>query len=235
MAAKADKPWFLFAHYADPHAGYLRHPESPRFGGFTADIYDEEIFFTDLHIGRLIDGIASRGLADDTVIVITSDHGEGLRREQDHGSIYHGQSLYDTLVHVPLIVHVPGVAARRVAEPVGAIDIVPTLIALTGLKQAALSGRSLVPIIVDDPNRRPRGPVFMTKFRPPGRAKVGMVQWPHKLIWNVPINRWELYDLSEDPGERRNLAKRKDETLSRLQAKLKAWRSLVLKRLPSRP
>lgn len=234
-----DTPWFAFAHYADPHAGYQRHPESPRFGGFTADIYDEEIFFTDLHIGRLIQGLRDRDVMKDTVVIITSDHGEGLRRHEDHGGIYHGQHLYDTLVHVPLVFTVPGLAGRTVAEPVGAVDIVPTLVELIGLPTDVgepISGRSLVPQLIDRQPRRKRGPVFMTKFRPATRAKVAMVDWPYKVVWNVPINRWELYDLAQDKGEKRNLVKKPEhlERLKKYQRTVKTWRSHVLKRRPSR-
>ncbi len=74
----------------------------------------------------------------------------------------------------------------------------------------------------------------MAKYRPRNRQKVAMVQWPHKVVWNIGVNRWELYNLAQDPGEKRNLARAQRATLAPLRNTLKAWRSLVLQRRPSR-
>lgn len=223
-----DSPFFILAHYADPHSGYQRHAESPRFGGFTADIYDEEIFFTDLQIGRLFDGLEARGLLDETLVILTSDHGEGLRRSDDHGHIYHGQTLYDNLIHVPLIAWAPGTPGRRVDVPVATIDIVPTILALNGVQHPGpLSGVSLVPWLRGDSDAT-HPPVVSQKFQPRRDAKLAMVQWPHKVIWNIPLNTWEVYDLRHDPDETRNLVHANPPpNLARLKFNLKAWRATI--------
>ena len=222
------RPFFIMSHYADPHSGYQRHREAPRFGGFTADLYDEEIFFTDMQLGRLFDGLEERGLMKDTIVVLTADHGEGLVREKDHGHIYHGQHLYDNLIHVPLIVWAPGFEGRRIQEPVATIDIVPTLFDLTGIKnRGRLSGVSLVPWLQGNPTQK-HPPVVSQKYQPSRKAKIALLQWPHKIIWNIPLNTWELYDLSTDPNELANLADEVDGKLLReLQWMVKAWRATV--------
>jgi arylsulfatase A-like enzyme len=236
QARAPEQPVFLMTHYADPHAGYLRHAEAPRFGAFMADIYDEEIWFTDHHIGRLLDGLEARGLAQDTVVVVTADHGEGLEEGADHGHLYHGQTLYDNVLRVPLIVHAPGLPARRVAEPVALIDVVPTLLDLTGVpSEGSLSGVSLVPWMQEGQGvaNAPHPPVFSVKALPHSARRISMVAWPHKVIWRLAYNRWQLYDLARDPGETRNLARTERELLGHLRGRVQAWRSLVLQPVPS--
>lgn len=201
-----------------------------------ADIYDEEIWFTDHHIGRLLDGLEARGLAQDTVVVVTADHGEGLEEGADHGHLYHGQTLYDNVLRVPLIVHAPGLPARRVAEPVALIDVVPTLLDLTGVpSEGSLSGVSLVPWMQEGQGvaNAPHPPVFSVKALPHSARRISMVAWPHKVIWRLAYNRWQLYDLARDPGETRNLARTERELLGHLRGRVQAWRSLVLQPVPS--
>ena len=79
-------------------------------------MYDEEVVFTDRHIGRLLDALEERGIADDTIVVLTSDHGEGLDAHEDHGHLFHGPTLYDEVIRVPLIVRGPGFTPRRVGS-----------------------------------------------------------------------------------------------------------------------
>jgi len=92
-------------------------------------LYDAEILFTDSQVGRLLAELEQIGRLENTVLVITSDHGEAF---MDHGGIGHGTDLHRELLHVPLIVKVPGVRARRVDDPVELIDLMPTLAEVTG-------------------------------------------------------------------------------------------------------
>jgi len=104
-------------------------------------LYDGEVAYTDDAVGRLLDGLASRGLDENTIVVLTSDHGEEFG---EHGSWEHGHSHYDELLHVPLIVRAPGVTARVVSEPVGLMDVAPTVCALAGITAAdTFRGRDL--------------------------------------------------------------------------------------------
>jgi arylsulfatase A-like enzyme len=90
-----------------------------------------------------------------------------------------------------------------------------------------LSRVSLVPWIRGE-EVKPHPPVISQKFQPARKAKLAMVQWPHKIIWNIPHNTWELYDLAEDPNERNNLARdQPPRGFAKLKHTLKAWRATV--------
>jgi len=104
-------------------------------------LYDGEVAYTDDEVGRLLDGLAARGLDGRTIVVLTSDHGEEFG---DHGSWEHGHTHYDELLHVPLAIRAPGLAARVVRDPVGLVDVAPTVCALAGLSApASFRGRDL--------------------------------------------------------------------------------------------
>jgi arylsulfatase A-like enzyme len=149
---RSDAPFFLFVHYFDPHAPYAPPGEaSLRFheagvGQRTAwrNLYDAEVAYLDTHLGTLLDALDRLGLAADTLVVITSDHGEGL---WDHGAQMHGVQIYEEQVRVPLLVRWPGrIPPGRVIEaPVGLIDIAPTLLDLLGIGVGSrrLAGSSL--------------------------------------------------------------------------------------------
>jgi arylsulfatase A-like enzyme len=140
-------PWMLWLHFFDPHAPYLVHPGiSEAFGTQSdAERYDGEIAYTDLHVGRLLEALRASPEWDSTIVVIVADHGEEFGEHGHHG---HGYSLHEECVRVPLIVRVPGLAPRRVLEPVPTIDLVPTLLELTGTTFThELPGVSLVPAL----------------------------------------------------------------------------------------
>jgi arylsulfatase A-like enzyme len=206
---------------------YVDHDFGGIFNRSVLPRYDEEIRFVDDHVGRLIAGLEDRRLLDDTIIIITSDHGEGLVSRLDHGHRYHGQHVYDNLVRIPFIFWVPGVHSGKTQTPVGNIDILPTLLDITGVKtDSRLSGVSLVPFLQNEVIDR--GPVFMEKGYPRHKIKFAMVDWPYKLHWRPAHNRWELYNLARDPQERRDLSKRYPRTLKGLQKRLKIWRATEL-------
>ena len=112
--------FFMWVHYLDPHADYLRH-DGIDFGKGARDLYDGEVAFTDGHIGRLLDAIDKAEFAKRTVIILTSDHGEAFG-ENDYW--LHGRELWETLVRVPLVIDVPGTEPKRVAARRSAIDLV---------------------------------------------------------------------------------------------------------------
>jgi arylsulfatase A-like enzyme len=152
---------------------------------------------------------------DETIVVLMSDHGEGLRtdpRLPDH----HGQLVYNSLVHVPLAVRVPGVEPRTVAEPVSLIDLYPTLIELTGGTPSPLTdGLSLVPHLLEtepgasaEPRALPLNEV----------EQVGVVQWPYKLLVRLEDGFTEVYDLSTDWDEQHDMAREDPELALRLRA-----------------
>lgn len=159
--------------------------------------YDEDIAAADIAIGHLFHHLAyGRGLKD-SIVVITSDHGEEFL---DHEGWEHGGTLHDELVRVPLVLRAPEVAPGRVDGQVQLIDVYSTLLELAGLPAPTdVAGRSFVDLLAGG---RRSAPAFFEI--PPGAYGVRADGW--KLI-AFPDGRRELYDLRTDPGERRDVAR----------------------------
>jgi arylsulfatase A-like enzyme len=205
---RADRRFFMWMHLVDPHAEYAPHPEHD-FGAKPRDRYDGEVAFVDEHLGRLFRELEQSPLGARTAVVVTSDHGEAFG---EHGMIRHGFELWEELVHVPLIVHVPGLAPRRVQARRSAIDLVPTLLDLLKLPRPTqkgadfTSGESLAPDLVrpaavPDPERA----VFIDMARGPYNAeRQALIDGNLKLT--VSEGRvLGLYDLERDSEEHHNL------------------------------
>lgn len=163
-------------------------------------LYDGEITYHDRHFASVMEALERRGLADDTIVVFTSDHGEEFF---DHGSVGHGHSVYQELLRVPLIIRWPGVTDEtlRIDDAVGLVDVMPTLLDALGLPiPDDISGRSLAPLLAGRSETAPRASVsgFMEGWRT-------LVVGRYKLIQRT-ANRWMLFDLVEDPGEERDRA-----------------------------
>jgi arylsulfatase A-like enzyme len=212
--------FFMWVHYLDPHADYLRHDDVPSFGDSQRDLYDGEVAFTDKHVGRVLDAIRAAPWGNKTVVVITSDHGEAFG---EHKLYRHGFEVWEELVRVPLVVHVPGAPPSRVAARRSAIDLVPTTLELMGvaLPPAAaqpadsdfLSGASLLPDVFPAAGAAPaERDVFVDMPAGPyNDARRALIHGDMKLIISNET-RFELYDLAADPGESKNLYRKGDET-----------------------
>jgi arylsulfatase A-like enzyme len=243
LAARDDsRPFLLWVHYFDPHVPY--DPPEPHRGRFTragqrgekervTDLYDAEIHFTDAQLARLLAAVRSAAPPDQTITLVTSDHGEGL---WDHGWLRHGVNVYEEAVRVPLIVHWPGhiPPGLRITGLVSSADVAPTLAGLTGLPLGADGSRSsdqsavLLGGAAPDADR----PVFFQRRAYASRTVEHLrvagpkraVRWRDwKLIDSPDEIGFELYDLARDPGERDNLAGRAPETLQELRAHLDDW------------
>ncbi len=196
----ASQRWFLWVHYYDPHYAYEPHSEVPSFGSDRIALYDGEIRFTDLHLGRLFDELRAKGLYDKTVVVITGDHGEAFG---EHGYDMHGYHLYET--KVPLIIRVPGLAPRRATTPAGHVDIMPTLANLAGgAPTDDMMGRSLVDVLAGKDTSRV---VLQQLSYENNNEKRGGVDERCHVIYNAsPDPSWEVYRVDRDPGEQTDLA-----------------------------
>ena len=203
IEAHRDRKFFLWLHFYDPHLSYEPHAEVPSFGTARADLYDGEIRFTDLHVGRLLARLRQLGLYDRTVIAVTGDHGEGLG---EHGITEHGFDLYAPQTKVPFIVRVPGLPAQRLTAPVGHVDLLPTLANLArGREEPGFLGRSLVPALAGDRAWGQDGAVFQEVSSERGKKRALVTATLH-LIWNwTPDNTTECYDRRSDPAENRDL------------------------------
>jgi arylsulfatase A-like enzyme len=180
------------------------------------DLYDAEIVYLDREVGRFFDELKKRGMYEDSLILVTADHGEAFL---EHGFWEHGQTLYKEMVHVPLIVKWPARRdPRRIASLVSQTDIFPTILEAAGIQppETSYAGRSL---------RRteggPREAILELTWDPlPERSARMLVAWRTEqtkyiasfeaptvdALYSAGIGGEELYDLLKDPGETKNLA-----------------------------
>ncbi|MFT4625378.1 MAG: choline-sulfatase [Myxococcota bacterium] len=197
-----EPPFFLWAHFFDPHDTYLDHPKHD-FGDADIDRYDSEIAFTDRNIGRILDHLEATGLSHRTVVAFTADHGEGFGA---HGYNLHTVALYDELIRVPLVVRGPGLAAGRSDRTVGHVDLAPTLLDLVGV--AAPSGFTGSPWPVTDGVLQPledRTVLGETRRYADLRS---LVKGRWKVIDDRRAGVTEVYDIPADPDETRDRAGR---------------------------
>ena len=263
----ADKPFFVFINYFEPQFFYEpvepyrsrfldpsrremanwvalrsinRNPPPVKLDAPTravlSDLYDGEVAYLDDIVGDLMDSLRDRGILDQTVVIVTSDHGENLG---DHDLVEHRTNLYETVLHVPLLIRYPAAfaAGTRVTTPVSLVDVVPTVLALTrsvvpGPLGAMLPGRSLAGLAADDDRlivaedststeliKRFRKPFDEHYFR---RSLKSVRQGTWKFIWSSD-GRHELFDLAADPGETSNVIDQAPERGRAMEAQLQAF------------
>lgn len=224
-AAKGER-FVLWTHLFEPHSSYMPHAEFPTsLSGVQGleEKYDYEIAFADQWIGKILKTLEDTHLAKNTAVVMFGDHGEAWG---EHKVYFHGQNLTEEQIRVPLIVAVPGQAPVVSDEEVGLVDLGPTLLDLVGIdKPANLHGRSLMPIVAG--GTLPPRPVFAELL--PSTAtpdhEVVIVDHSKKLVHKVAERRFELYDLTTDPKQLKNVAEDPayQKTLTELKAKLLAF------------
>lgn len=197
---------------------------------YVIDLYDAEILYADEAVGRLVDKLRSLNVFDRTLIVVTSDHGEGL---MDHGRVDHGFNLYQELLHVPLILRLPGgqAAGSSVSVPCRLIDVMPTVLDALGLPAPhEAQGRSLLTLLEegsrDEPERDSLGEGLTLRDR---ELVLGSMRWGRwKYIRREDNGREEIYDLVADPGEKDDLSGRQSSVLDKMRDRLQAARAANL-------
>ena len=253
------RPFFLFVHYIDPHDPYLPQPgllpgsEPPgRFSGSRLDLkeldrlppnerttddvdrikylYAGEVKYCDGWVGKLVDELDRRDTADQTMIIVTADHGEGL---WDHRRRDHGKDLYEEQIHVPLVVRYPGTSerdARRIANPVSLVDIAPTILRSAGIARPTdFEGHDLTPLTRGE--ARPEALQYIYSELDLDRKNYEAIRnGSSKLIrrrsrWEWLRHGLQVYDLAVDPKEQKNLAHRLTgpPEQGRLRAALDRW------------
>lgn len=219
LAEAGREPVFMWLHHFGPHEPYVEHPgldAASTFGPREVDRYDQEIAWVDREIGRLLDGLERHPLP--TVVIVTADHGEEFG---EHGGAYHGTSLFDEQIRVPLLIHLPGVPGHRVAGPVSTVDLAPTLMGLTGLAWTApLDGVDRGPEVLGTPVLSALGPRSVFAELETWKA---VVRGDRKLICDIARDFCRLYDLSSDPRERLDLARKRRGEVRELRAELERW------------
>jgi arylsulfatase A-like enzyme/Flp pilus assembly protein TadD len=192
------EPFFYFLHLFEPHSPY--EPEEQFRSRYRSRPYDGEIATVDLIAGEFLDYLRAAGLYDKAIIILMSDHGEGLG---DHGEPEHGIFVYRETIHIPLLLKLPGNdrAGATVEGPVALVDVAPTVAELTGMTlPVRLVGESLIGAA--NPNRR----VYAESLYP--RIHLGWSEL-RSLVDSryhyIEAPRAELYDVARDPGEKTNI------------------------------
>ncbi len=224
------KRFFIWVHYTEPHAPYISHK------GFTFDYknvpastyppgtrmkkiekYDSEIAFTDFHIGKLIEKIKELGLYENSLIIFNGDHGESFG---EHNYFRHGSKLYNSTLHVPMIVKLPGNQLKGTVrkENVSLMDIPPTI--SSALNMPRFPKMEGLPLFKENENNsllerellletyggkvrfRRKGKKHQMKIKP---IKYATLKGSRKVIYNVKAKTFETYDLSKDFFETENI------------------------------
>lgn len=243
------RPFFAFLNYMDVHGPYLATPEfEGRFhdtgetppqhavtlgpttdaeaAAFRArvrsniDGYDSSLAYVDHEIQRLLDALEARHQLANTIVIVTSDHGESFG---DHGLVHHGNSLYREQTHVPLLVRLPGGTGKTVTEPVSLTRIPATILSLVGQPDARFPGTALTMpaapgahAVTEVARRR-----FVPKGWPTSQGGLQSVFSEHWHFITSETGKRELYDLAADPAESTNLVD--DTGTSRAVADLQHW------------
>lgn len=238
-----ERPFFLFVHYFDPHDPYVvPHDYQPPFLPGPKEalkrnriifMYDAVLAYMDQEVGRLLKALGPLGLEDNTLVVVTGDHGEGL---DQRGHWHHGIHVYEEGVRVPLIVRWPGRSPTglRVTAPTSLVDLAPSLLAASQTPpEPSFGGRNLADVLKGGPTPDPGSPIWLyRRHYAPGdsvqEAQASGEQWAlrrgqWKLIIGESEGVLELYDLLADPKEENNLASERKEVALRLQTELESW------------
>jgi arylsulfatase A-like enzyme len=205
---------FVWIHFFEPHEPYEAHEGFP-FGRGDMDRYDSEIAYTDAAVGRLV--AEARKRRPGTIVIIAADHGEEF---DEHGGRYHGSTLYEEQLHVPLIVSIPGVPPGVVSDQVELIDVTPTVLNLLDIPvPARMRGTDLGPWLATPPAPASR--------LPPAFAEVEdrrmVVYRNEKLICDLHWGFCAYYDLATDPREAHNLAEERPERAAVMRGLLDHW------------
>ncbi|MEO8277223.1 MAG: sulfatase [Thermoanaerobaculia bacterium] len=261
--ARAELPFFLFLHCYEIHEPYthtsfaqglpagrlsgtfskdifnqLRKRFSPEEKEYAKALYDSDIAFTDGKLAELFAGFESAGMFENSIVIVTSDHGEQF---WEHGSWGHGQNLYDHQIHIPLLVYLPKSVRQELTlagkgkaltqgvidDQVELVDLYPTLLELLHIPlPAAVNGRSLVSMLQGG-GSLPAREAFSEHTNVHDHEQKSLRTPRFKFILSIPRrNKWaknetfELYDLKRDPGEQIDLAPGLAARVAELRAKL---------------
>ena len=260
--ANRDNDFLLWVHYLDPHSPYLPPEEfipnrelapgldmgyrwnfravrngdvrmSLKRQAWVQELYRAEVRYVDDRIGRYLGTLKELGLYDDSLIIVTNDHGEEF---WDHGSVDHGHTLYNEMIQAPLIIKLPSStpppARRQVDNYVSTVSLLPTILELCGIgyKPEDFSARSLTPLWAGEAEVTEDRPLFISKLVY-YQEQEAVLHGGWKYIQVLGRDEEQLYDMNADPGETMNVAvsevARKAELLALLEEHRTASRALA--------
>jgi arylsulfatase A-like enzyme len=197
------RQFFYWAHFLDPHDQYMKH-EGIDWGKSARDRYDGEVTFTDRYVGKLLDFIAGRSWAQRTTVIITADHGEEFG---EHGMTRHGFEVWNTLVHVPLMILAPGAEPHAVEANRTTLDLPPTILELMGLPpDPSFEGKSLVPEIYGTEGEDRDIVVDLPATSDNGRRRAVIHDSKKIICWDTNT-LCKVFDLDQDPLEHAPITK----------------------------
>ena len=216
LDAGATSPFFLWVHLYDVH-GPQKLPDEYRrvYGG---DPYVGGIAFADAQIARLVRALERTHVLDKTAVVVAGDHGESLG---DHGELEHGLFVYESVLHVPLVIRSPGVAPGRISTLTSLVDVLPTALDLFHFGSMPIDGRSLLPALRGRP--MPERPAYAESMYALhfGWSPMRVLRDGRFKLIDAP--RPELFDLETDPFEEHDLAGSRPATVIAMQTGLRAF------------
>jgi arylsulfatase A-like enzyme len=189
------------------------------------ELYDGEIAYNDVYFGQLLSEIDALGLRDNSVVILSSDHGDEF---WEHGGYQHGHSLYDELIRIPFIMRGPGLFAepRRITDDVQHLDLMPTLLDLAGRSApASAQGRSLLPLLRGDTPAEEHTAYSFAEALFLNEEQKAIRGGGLKLIHSPSSDRIELYNLLRDPSEQHNLTESDPAQTEKLYVLLQDWMS----------
>jgi arylsulfatase A-like enzyme len=209
---------FIWVHYFDPHDPYK--PPPPFDTKYKTRPYEGEIVYTDVYVGKLIDLLKTKGIYDNTIVIIVGDHGEDLF---DHREPTHGIFLYDSTIKVPLIFHGPGIIPKglSIEKQVRTIDIFPTVLDILKIDIPTFcQGESLVPVLEGKKVKQLEESYSETYYP--------LTSYGWSELKSIRTDKWkyihapeqELYDLVNDPKEKRNVIEENKKVARNLTKKL---------------
>lgn len=223
----------MMVHLFDPHSTYMTHDKFTYKGGKGAlmEKYDYEVAFEDEQIGEILDALDKNGLAKTTAVVLMADHGEAFGEHVVYGEAdyFHGDTVYNELVHVPLVFRLPGKPGCEREDVVQLVDLAPTVAAIAGLPPAqSWVGRSLTPAMAcGSASTLSPQPAYSELLPEPmwdhaGRSMV-TADGKHQIYNRSSDGQWELYDLEADPLEKTNVMESQPDLGKKLKGELAGW------------
>jgi arylsulfatase A-like enzyme len=221
-----DSSFFLWVHLYDAHAPY--QPPEPYRTQYATDPYQGSLAFMDSQLDRVVHALEASKQLSRTVIVVAGDHGESLG---DHGELEHGIFLYDSVLHVPLIMRVPGVGARPFDAVTSLVDVMPTVLGFLQIRSSPVDGQDLTAVIRGTAQQVNR--TIYSESRYPERFGWSPLRSLHDGRFKfISAPRPELYDLEADPFEERNVYSAHSATATALAERLERLGGQSLRSAP---
>jgi arylsulfatase A-like enzyme len=211
--------FFAWYHMMDPHDAYQKHPEGKDFGSKARQLYDGEIYFTDMHVKKILDFVDAQPWGKKTVVIITADHGETFG---EHKMYRHGFELWDVLTHVPLMIRGPGIQPRKIDEPRSMIDLAPTILDIFGVAPDPLfRGTSLVSELTGG-EAKPRDVITDLARTTDNDRRRTLLRGDWKIFELGDADGYQLFDLKDDPDEAKDLSRKEPQKFEEMKKALKA-------------